>query len=225
MQKQQVEQQDGFVSFMLEKDDSQLINPEETFLKQNNNQDYYLQLSRQFYGQRRQTNKSEQINPAMLKQKIIQKAIITNTHRGKLAASVPTVSEQLQKQIQKLLSSRKPKMQNSIQSSFNNKFTINKYINQIKNSNINQNPFKIELPITNKKINIYESRTHRLRIEDSNTDQLNQFTQNSHRSTLNSSTKSTAKLEKIYDISYPIKTDADDNKINIFKISYRNKQQ
>ncbi|CAD8174088.1 unnamed protein product [Paramecium pentaurelia] len=227
MQKQQDEQQDGFVSFMLEKDDSQLINHDETFLKENNNQDYYLQLSRQFYGQsqRKDTKKSTQINPGVLKQKIIQRAIITNTQRGKFAASVPTVSEQLQK-IQKLLSSSKPKKQPNIQTSFNNKFTLNKYISQIKNSNIQQHPFKLNLPITNKKINIYEPRTHRLRIEDSNQDQLNQFTQNSHRSTLNSSTKSTTKLEKNYDISYPIKTETgDDNKINIFKISYRNKQQ
>ncbi|CAK64269.1 unnamed protein product (macronuclear) [Paramecium tetraurelia] len=231
MQKQQDEQEDGFVSFMLEKDDSQLINPEETLLKQNNDQDYNLQLSRQFYGQRREStsvtitkaNKLEQINPAILKQKIIQRAIITNSHRRKLAASVPTVSEQLQKQIQNLLSSRKPKMQNSIQTSFNNKLTLTQYINQIKNSNMYQNPFKLELPIANKKINIFEPRTYRLRIEDSKTDQQNQFTQNSHRSTLNSSTKSTAKIEKIYDISYPIKTDAGDD--NIYKISYRYKQQ
>ncbi|CAD8174047.1 unnamed protein product [Paramecium octaurelia] len=228
MQKQQVEQQDGFVSFMLEKDDSQLINPNETFLKENNNQDYYLQLSRQFYGQsqRKDTTKSAQLNPGVLKQKIIQRVINTTTQRGKFAASVPTVSEQLQKQIQKLLSSSKPKKQPNIQTPQNHKFTLNKYISQIKNSNIQQHPFKLNLPITNKKINIYEPRTHRLRIEDSNQDQLNQFTQNSHRSTLNSSTKSTAKLEKNYDISYPIKTEAgDDNKINIFKISYRNKQK
>ncbi|CAD8072654.1 unnamed protein product [Paramecium sonneborni] len=226
MQKQQDEQQDGFVSFMLEKEDSQLINPDETFLYQNNNQDYNLQLSRQFYGQRREAQKSNQINPALIKQKIIQRAIITNKQRGKFAASVPTVSEQLQKQIQKLLSSSKPKMQTNIKTSLANKFTYNKNFNQIKNSNIQQHHFQLNLPITNKKINIYEPRTHRLRIEDSNPDQLNHFTQNSYRSTLNSSTKSTAKLEKIYDITYPIKTEiGDDNKINIFKISYRNKQQ
>ncbi|CAK79679.1 unnamed protein product (macronuclear) [Paramecium tetraurelia] len=237
MQKQQVEQQDGFVSFMLEKDDSQLINPDETFLKESNNQDYYLQLSRQFYGQSQRKDskyvtitkatKSTQINPGVLKQKIIQRVINTNAQRGKFAASVPTVSEQLQKVlIQKLLSSSKPKKQPNIQTPQNHKFTLNKYISQIKNSNIQQHPFKLNLPVTNKKINIYEPRTHRLRIEDSNQDQFNQFTQNSHRSTLNSSTKSTTKLEKNYDISYPIKTEAgDDNKINIFKISYRNKQK
>ncbi|CAD8066067.1 unnamed protein product [Paramecium sonneborni] len=226
MQIQQDEQQDGFVSFMLEKDDSQLINLDSAFHQQNNNQDYNLQLSRQFYGQIREVKKTNQINPAFLKQKIIQRVIITNKQRGKLAASVPTVSEQLQKQIQKLLSSSKPKMQPNTKTSLPKKFTNYKNINQIKNSNIQQHTFQLNLPITNKKINIFEPRTHRLRIEDSNPDQLNQFTQNSHRSTLNSSTKSTAKLEKNQDTPYPIKTEiGDENKITIFQVSQRNKQQ
>ncbi|CAD8048148.1 unnamed protein product [Paramecium sonneborni] len=97
MLKQQDQQQDGFVSFMLEKEDSFILNPSDNLLQHTNEDDYYKQLSRQFYGQKNEeVKKAPKIDPSVLKYKIISRTFKTNTERQKPAISVPTVSEQLQ---------------------------------------------------------------------------------------------------------------------------------
>ncbi|CAD8141625.1 unnamed protein product [Paramecium octaurelia] len=225
MLKQQDQQQDGFVSFMLEKEDSYVMNHSENPIKNNKDEDYYKQLSRQFYGQKSEVKLAPKIDPAMLKYKIVSRTFITNSERQKPAISVPTISEQLQQQIQKLLSSSKPQFQSSIQSTQKKSVHSTQKINKIKNLYMQQQPAKFNIPIPIKKMNILGPRTYRLRIEES-ADQFNQITLNSYRSTLNSSTKSIAKQDRNTDNCYPIKLQTqlrEDNSSNVFKISFRNK--
>ncbi|CAD8149074.1 unnamed protein product [Paramecium pentaurelia] len=221
MLKQQDQQQDGFVSFMLEKEDSYIVNH-----KNNNDDDYYKQLSRQFYGHKNEEVKlAPKIDPSVLKYKIVSRTIRTNNvERQKPAISTPTINEQLQ-QIQKLLQSSKPQIQSSIQNTQRKSIHSTQKINKIKNLYMQQQPAKFNIPIPIQKINILEPRTYRQRNEES-IDQFNQITLNSYRSTLNSSTKSIAKPDKNTDNCYPIKLQTqlrEDNSNNVFKISFRNK--
>ncbi|CAD8203566.1 unnamed protein product [Paramecium pentaurelia] len=169
-----------FLSFMVENDDSQLV--VESKLFKDNDDDYFKSLSKQFYG-----FKSQDVKKQL---KIIKSA-------GDLKMKLSNTAN-LNNQIHKLLS--KPKPQGS---SLSSSFKTNQKMNQIKLT---------YQQLQNRKLLIPKN-------EDSNI-----LTQNSYRSTLNTSTKSQPKKDKVLDLyQMKLKTERSVDKPKIMKVLKRNK--
>ncbi|CAD8110467.1 unnamed protein product [Paramecium primaurelia] len=182
-----------FLSFMVENDDSQLV--VESKLFKDNDDDYFKSLSKQFYGFKSQDVKKQL---KIIKSAGDLKMKLSNTANLNNVLKPFSISYQLQQQIHKLLS--KPKPQGS---SLSSSFKTNQKMNQIKLT---------YQQLQNRKLLIPKN-------EDSNI-----LTQNSYRSTLNTSTKSQPKKDKVLDLyQMKLKTERSVDKPKIMKVLKRNK--
>ncbi|CAK66134.1 unnamed protein product (macronuclear) [Paramecium tetraurelia] len=191
-----------FLSFMVENDDSQLV---ESRLFKENDDDYFKSLSKQFYGSKSQDGIQFSLSSFIVKKqlKIIKSAgdlkmKLSNTVNLNNVLKPFSISYQLQQQIHKLLS--KPKPQGT---SLSSSFKTNQKINQMKLTYQQLQNRKLVIP----------------KNEDSNIQ-----TQNSYRSTLNTSTKSQPKKDNVLDLyQMKLKTERSVEKPKLIKVLKRNK--
>ncbi|CAD8055288.1 unnamed protein product [Paramecium primaurelia] len=220
--------QDGFVSFMLEKDDSYQFQPTENKLKINNDDEFYRQLSQEFYGQQQQNqyyfkNTKKQIK-TIDSLKFKSKPTFQTTESQKSQHSFTNQQQQqqiIQQKIYKLFSKQTPSQQ-----------TIPKQIDRSSQKTRNFNDitpqFTFKLEFSNIQKNQHrQSPQNSYRFKFNEEDDYQGFQQqNSHRNTLNSCDKSIKKQDKISDIYYPLKlkTYKGQEVGNLFQLSFRSKQ-
>ncbi|CAD8213323.1 unnamed protein product [Paramecium octaurelia] len=160
-----------------------------------NDDDYFKSLSKQFYGSKSQDVKKQL---KIIKSAGDLKMKLSNTVNLNNVLKPFSISYQLQQQIHKLLS--KPKPQGS---SLSSSFKTNQKINQMKLTYQQLQNRKLVIP----------------KNEDSNIQ-----TQNSYRSTLNTSTKSQPKKDNILDLyQMKLKTERSVEKPKLIKVLKRNK--
>ncbi|CAK71632.1 unnamed protein product (macronuclear) [Paramecium tetraurelia] len=219
--------QNGFVSFMLEKDDSYQFQPTENKLKINNDDEFYRQLSQEFYGQQQQNqyyfkNNKKQIKTIdSLKFKSKPHFQMSESQKSQHSFTNQQQSQQLiQQKIYKLFTKQTPQTQTQHKQN-------DRSSQKTRNLNDITPQFTFKLEFSNTQNNQHrQSPQNSYRFKLNNDDYQGFQQQHSHRNTLNTSEKSVKQQDKISDIYYPLKINSykEQEVGNLFQLSFRTKQ-
>ncbi|CAD8155762.1 unnamed protein product [Paramecium octaurelia] len=217
---------EGFVSLMMEKDDSYQFQPTENKFKINNDDDFYRQLSQEFYGQQNSSYFKKNINQIKtidaLKYKSRPPFQTSESQKSQYSFTNHQQSQQIiQQKIYKLFTKQTPFQQ-----------TLNKQLDKstykARNLQDISPQFTFKLNISNSSKNLLQQQSpqisYRSKFNDEDYQGFQQ--QSSHRNTLNSCDKTFKKQDKVSDIYYPLKLNPYKGKEigNLFQLSFRSKQ-
>ncbi|CAD8069134.1 unnamed protein product [Paramecium sonneborni] len=209
---------DGFVSFMLEKDDSYQFQPTENQFKINNDDDFYRQLSQEFYAQENQQYYFKNKNKLI---KTIDSLKFNDTKKSQYSFTKQQQSQQIiQQKIYKLFTKQTPSQQTQ-QKQLDRSLQKTRNLNDISQ----QFTFKLDLSKTQKNLHRPSPQnSQRFKLIDEDYQGFQQ--QLSHRNTLNSCDKNMKKQDKISDIYYPLKINVYKGQGvgNLFQLSFKSKQ-
>ncbi|CAD8062424.1 unnamed protein product [Paramecium sonneborni] len=216
---------DGFVSLMYEKDDSYQFQPTENQFKINNDDDFYRQLSQDFYGQQNKyyfKNNKKQIKTIdSLKFKSKLPFQTSETKKSQYSFTNQQQSQQIiQQKIYKLFTKKTPIQQTQQKQ-------LDRSLQKTRNFNDISHQFTFKLDISNSQKNLHKpspKNSYRFKLIDEDYQGFQQ--QHTHRNTLNSCDKSMKKQDKTSDIYYPLKLNVYKGQEvgNLFQLSFRSKQ-
>ncbi|CAK76286.1 unnamed protein product (macronuclear) [Paramecium tetraurelia] len=217
---------EGFVSLMMEKDDSYQFQPTENKFKINNDDDFYRQLSQEFYGQQNSSyfKKNKKLIKTIDTHKFKSKPPFQTSESQKSQYSFTNQQQSqqiIQQKIYKLFTKQTPFQQTLSKQ-------LDRSIYKARNLYDNTPQFTFKLNVSNSSKNLLKQQSPQLsqRSKLNEEDYQGFQQQRSHRNTLNSCDKSIKKQDKTSDIYYPLKLNPYKAKEigNLFQLSFRSKQ-